>query len=112
MSDFSATINNGEFVINSIWVAWESDDIVVFEADTKSKYPRVLTTSEDGVYIVPNGNSQNLDESSTDETTQINITFPSEDWRVLTAEGGRYTVTVVAVRESRRCVGDKYLWTK
>ena len=110
---FKATVENGKVVVDYVYVALEQPAMVLFEADLKTKYAKVLPVAGSEVVLVTRPESLHFDEPA-DEFTRVTFKMP-KGWQIFLAECQRYTLSVLAVDwgDYEKEVTDiPYLWER
>ena len=100
----------GKARVSSIEVLIDEDNFLVVELDMSSKYVEPMMTSESDLFLEHEGPEKALlmfvDRSlrpDPNATTETELVLPAKTsgWRSQ-AEGGRYTITIVAWKDPRR----------
>jgi hypothetical protein len=96
MTDYHDTefkiIMAGAAIVNSAWIVYKTDQVILIEVDLRTKYTRVNASCNHSVFIECTGDSlyTNPDVALEGDTW---IEFPeAEGYSFFGASGGRYTL--------------------
>jgi hypothetical protein len=85
-------VQQGAPVINSAWVVYKTDQVILIEVDLTSKYCEVGASCGNGVFIDPTEHSLYLDTFS-DREAFTWVEFPeAKGYSFFGSSSGRYTV--------------------
>jgi hypothetical protein len=87
-------IEEGDILVNSAWVSFETPSLIIIELDTYSKYPQVGCYGEDQVSLYADDHT--LYKGDTNRQTIVEINLP-EDFRVEATRLSRYSVEIYCV---------------
>ena len=82
----------GAAIVNSAWVVYKTDQVILIEVDLATKYTRVNSSCENGVFVECTAASlyTNPDVALEEDTW---VDFPeAEGYSFFGASGGRYTL--------------------
>lgn len=82
----------GAAIVNSAWIVYKTDQVILIEVDLKTKYTRVNSSCGNGVFIECSATSLYTDPNvSIEEDTWVE--FPeAEGYSFFGASSGRYTL--------------------
>jgi hypothetical protein len=92
----------GEILVNSVWKLLETESLILFEIDCKSKYPKVGCYSSTGFSLYADDTT--LHTGPEGEDTVIDLKLP-EHYSIDAIKAGRYDVRVY-------CVNDRLMKSK
>jgi hypothetical protein len=87
-------IEEGDILVNSAWVSFETPSLIIIELDTYSKYPQVGCYGEDQVSLYADDHT--LYKGDTNRQTFVDIDLP-KDFCVQATRLGRYSVEIFCV---------------
>jgi hypothetical protein len=104
------TVTQGQLVVNNVDVLYATPDVIILEADCRSKYPGTVTTGTSGRGVFADfwAGPGTLNVRDMDTPLPTTIQFPprTQDWSIV-ATGARYTLRIVAWRhpgQRHRCI--------
>ena len=88
------TVTQGQIIINTVWLTHESDELICFEADCKSKYPEYEGGGNQDLFFGAREHSLNVDHEA--QFTKVEFDLPEIEagWTAL-VETGRYYIHIV-----------------
>jgi hypothetical protein len=90
-------IEEGDILVNSAWVSFETPSLIIIELDTSSKYPQVGCYGEDQISLYADDHT--LYKGDTNRQTNVEIDLP-KDFCVQATRVGRYSVEIYCVNEA------------
>jgi hypothetical protein len=102
MTDYSnaqfAVLQSGAPIINSAWIVYKTDQVILIEIDMKSKYCFINASSGNSVFIGADGNSLNLDED-VDIDSDTWVEFPeAKEYSFFSGSCGRYSIQLTFIK--------------
>lgn len=92
-------IDEGEILVNSAWITFQTDSIILIEIDCKSKYAQVSGYSENSFVLC--ADEHTLYKGDNERFTEVEIDLP-DGFRIGSIDTGRYDVRVY-------CINDKLM---
>lgn len=93
--NFEVEVIERSVLVNSIWVHISNSELVLLEADLKTKYAQPFCQSGESIMLTADEHSLHCGPS--EEPTEIKFKMPP-DWRVHSFNTGRYSVNVLLMR--------------
>ena len=90
-------IEEGDILVNSAWVSFETPSLIIIELDTSSKYPQVGCYGQDQISLYADDHT--LFKGDTNRQTNVEIDLP-KDFCVQATRVGRYSVEIYCVNEA------------
>lgn len=90
-------IEEGDILVNSAWVSFETPSLIIIELDTSSKYPQVGCYGQDQISLYADDHT--LYKGDTNRQTFVDIDLP-KDFCVQATRLDRYSVEIFCVNEA------------
>jgi hypothetical protein len=87
-------IEEGDILVNSAWVSFETPSLIIIELDTYTKYPQIGSYGDSQISLYADDNA--LYKGDTNRQTNVEIDLP-KDFCVEATRLGRYSVEIYCV---------------
>jgi hypothetical protein len=103
-------IEEGEILVNSVWVSFETPSFIIIELDTKSKYPKLACCSSNEICLYADEDTLYAGEEG--KTTNVIMELP-EGFCVGATSLGRYTVEIYCYNQKHQQTQEGYkVWER
>jgi hypothetical protein len=103
-------VEEGEILVNSVWVSLETPSLIIIELDTKSKYPNIACHSSNEISLYADEHTLYASPELEGKTTNVIMELP-EGFCVGATSLGRYTVQIYCYNENHQQKQEGYkIW--